>query len=91
MSCFISMFLFFSNYINSYYGFDFLKLHQRKLISKNQIKKNNSLTSFLRIRTNNKLNSFYIFENQDSSLQKTLNQSDGIVIRKPNSKAVKKR
>ncbi len=90
VSCFISMFLFFSNYINSYYGFDFLKLHQRKLISKNQIKKNNSLTSFLRIRTNNKLNSFSIFENQDSSLQKTLNQSDGIVIRKPNSKAVKK-
>tara|TARA_B100000029_G_scaffold513601_1_gene613686 strand:+ start:899 stop:2104 length:1206 start_codon:yes stop_codon:yes gene_type:complete len=90
VSCFISMLLFFSNFTNSFFGTNFLNLHQRKLISKNQIKGNDSLTTFLRIKTNNKFSTFSVFSKQDSSLQKILNESDGIIIRKPNARLIKK-
>ena len=49
------------------------------------VKKNNSLTNFLRVRfLPNNTETFSVYENQDSSMQKILKESDGIWIRKPN-------
>jgi molybdopterin biosynthesis enzyme len=48
------------------------------------VKKNNSLTNFLRVRfLPNNTETFSVYENQDSSMQKILKESDGIWIRKP--------
>jgi len=90
VSCFITMLLFFPIYINSFYGFEYIKLSQEKLITKNDINNNNKLTSFLRIKLDNKSRKhFQVFDNQDSSLQKILNESDGILMRKPYSRSSK--
>ena len=82
--------LFFPIYINSFYGFEYIKLSQEKLITKNDINNNNKLTSFLRIKLDNKSRKhFQVFDNQDSSLQKILNESDGILMRKQYSRSSK--
>jgi len=54
-----------------------------------KVKKNNSLTTFLRIKTNKDRTSFSVFNYQDSSLQKILKDSDGVIIRKPFEKEIK--
>jgi len=51
--------------------------------------KNNKLTQFLRIKLyKNNSNFFRVFKNKDSSMQKILKESDGILIRKPYAKKI---
>ena len=84
------MLFFFPIYINSFYGFEYIKLNQTKLITKTDINKNTKLTSFLRIKLDDLSSKYFqAFKNQDSSLQKILNDSDGILMRKANSKFAK--
>ena len=91
VSCFISTLFLFSEMINSFYGFELIKFETKTLISQSNYKRKNNLTNFLRIKTNNKFhNKFTIFNDQDSSLQKTLALSDGILVLDPSIKTVKK-
>ena len=91
VSCFISTLFLFSEMINSFYGFELIKFETKTLISQSNYKRKNNLTNFLRIKTNNKFhNKFTIFNDQDSSLQKTLALSDGILVLDPSIKIVKK-
>ena len=90
VSCFISMIIFFSVYINSFFGIDYINFYTRQMQCNSNVKKNNSLTTFLRIKTNkDRKKSFSVFDYQDSSLQKILNDSDGLIIRKPFEKEIK--
>ena len=84
VSCFTSLIFFFSKFINSYYGQEFISLKSDQLLLKNKVSKNNHLTNFLRIKIEkNKPNFFRIFSKQDSSQLKILKESDGLLIRKP--------
>ena len=85
VSCFNSLLIFFSKFINCFYGFDFINFNKHNLILKKNIKVNNNLTNFLRIKVSEKKN-FKIFEKQDSSMIKVLNDSDGIMIYNKNQK-----
>ncbi len=87
VSCFISLLFYFSQFINCFYGTDFINLKKQKMKVSHLVKKNNSLTNFLRIRfLPNNSERFYVYDNQDSSMQKILKESDGIWIRKPNER-----
>ena len=87
VSCFTSLIFFFSKFINSFYGQEFISLKSNQLSLKNQISKNNHLTNFLRIKIEkNKPNFFRVFSKQDSSQLKILNESDGLLIRNPYEK-----
>ena len=67
VSCFTSLIFFFSKFINSFYGQEFISLKSNQLSLKNQISKNNHLTNFLRIKIEkNKPNFFRVFSKQDS-------------------------
>ena len=91
VSCFISMLFYFSKFINCFYGTDFIRLREKKMKINHVAKKNNHLTNFLRIGfVGKKSENFFVFENQDSSMQKILKESDGIWIRKPREMQVKK-
>ena len=50
------------------------------------VAKNNNFTNFLRIRLLKIKKKFFVFKNQDSSMQRILKDSDGIWIRQPNEK-----
>ena len=50
VSCFISLLFYFSQFINCFYGTDFINLKKQKMKVSHLVKKNNSLTNFLRIR-----------------------------------------
>ena len=85
VSCFVSLLFYFSQFINCFYGVKFINLKEKKMKVSHFVKKNNSLTNFLRVRfLPNNTETFSVYENQDSSMQKILKESDGIWIRKPN-------
>ena len=85
VSCFISLLFYFSQFVNCFYGVKFINLEEKKMKVSHLVKKNNSLTNFLRVRfLPNNTETFSVYENQDSSMQKILKESDGIWIRKPN-------
>ncbi len=91
VSCFISMLFYFSKFINCFYGINFINLKQKKMKINHMAKKNNALTNFLRISfLGKKTEKFLVYQNQDSSMQTVLKESDGIWIRKPNEKKVNK-
>ncbi len=88
-SCFISMLFFFSTFINSFFGMNFIKIKKKKLQIIHSEKKNNKLSQFLRIKLYKKdTNFFKVYKNTDSSMQKILKESDGILIRKPYAKEI---
>ena len=88
-SCFTSMLFFFTTFINSFFGVKFIKIKKKKLQISHSEEKNNKLTQFLRIKLyKNNSNFFRVFKNKDSSMQKTLKESDGILIRKPYAKKI---
>lgn len=90
-SCFISMLFFFSTFVNSFFGMKFIKIKKKKLKISHSEKKNNKLSQFLRIKVNKKnINLFKVYKNTDSSMQKILKDSDGILIRKPYAKEILK-
>lgn len=85
VSCYIGAIFFLNSIINNFLGYNFNFLNRIPAISVNKIPKNNRLTSINRlfiIKKNNRAY-FRFFENQDSSLQSVLNESNGIIIRKP--------
>ena len=85
VSCFVSLLFYFSQFVNCFYGVKFINLEEKKMKVSHLVKKNNSLTNFLRVRfLPNNTETFSVYENQDSSMQKILKESDGIWIRKPN-------
>ena len=91
VSCFISMFFYFSKFINYFYGVNFINLKEKKMRISHLFTKNNALTNFLRISfLGKKSEKFFVYKNQDSSMQKILKESDGIWIRKPNESKVSK-
>ncbi len=84
VSCFISLLFYFSQFVNCFYGVKFISFEEKKMKVNHLVKKNNSLTNFLRVRFLPKsIKKFSVYENQDSSMQKILKDSDGIWIRKP--------
>ena len=90
-SCFISMLFFFSTFINSFFGMKFIKIKKKKLKITHSEKKNNKLSQFLRIKLYKKNTNFFeVYQNKDSSMQKILKESDGILIRKPYAKQISK-
>ena len=56
----------------------------------NTLKKNDHLTLFLRIKKKIDSNLFNVFLKQDSAQMKILSESNGILIRKPYEKNLKK-
>ena len=91
VSCFTSLIFFFSKFINCHYGIDYINISKTRLILNNNLEKNNHLTLFLRIKkikNNSKL--FNVFSKQDSGQIKILSQSNGILIRKPYEKNLKR-
>ena len=91
VSCFTSLFFFFSKFINCFYGSDYLKISKTRLTLNNNLKKNNYLTLFLRIKTiKNNPKVFNVFSKQDSAQMKILSESNGILVRKPYQKNLKK-
>ena len=81
ISCFVSILFIFSKMINSFYGFELIKFSERKLKSNSSIMISNNLTNFLRIKLSSlNSNNFYVLNNQDSSLQMKLKDSDGILV-----------
>jgi len=88
-SCFISMLFFFSTFINSFFGMKYIKIKKKKLRISHPEEKNNKLTQFLRIKLYRNNNNFFrVYKNKDSSMQKILKESDGILIRKPYAKEI---
>ena len=82
---------FFSKFVNCFYGSDYLNISKTKLILNNNLKKNNHLTLFLRIKTiKNNPKFFNVFSKQDSAQMKILSESNGILVRKPYEKNLKK-
>ena len=91
VSCFTSLIFFFSKFINCFYGNDYLNIQKTRLVLNNNIKKNKHLTLFLRIKKiKKKPNLFNVFSKQDSAQMKILSESNGILIRKPYEKHLKK-
>ena len=91
VSCFTSLIFFFSKFINCFYGSDYLNVKKTRLILNNNLKKNKHLTLFLRIKKIRKNpNLFKVFSKQDSAQMKILSESNGILIRKPYEKNLKK-
>lgn len=91
VSCFTSMLFFFSTFINSFFGMKYVKIKKKKLQINHSEEKNNNLTQFLRIKLyKNNTNFFRVYKNKDSSMQKILKESDGILIRKPYAKEISK-
>ncbi len=91
VSCFTSLVFFFSAFINCFYGMNYLNISKTKLTLNNNLKRNKHLTLFLRIkRIKNKPNFFNVFSKQDSAQMKILSESNGILIRKPFEKNLKK-
>ena len=90
VSCFTSLIFFFSKFINCFYGSDYPKISKTKLILNNNLKKNDHLTLFLRIKKKIDSNLFNVFLKQDSAQMKILSESNGILIRKPYEKNLKK-
>ena len=91
VSCFTSLVFFFSKFVNCFYGSNYLNISKTKLIINKNLKKNNHLTLFLRIKTiKNNPKLFSVFSKQDSAQMKILSESDGILIRKPYEKNLKK-
>jgi molybdopterin biosynthesis enzyme len=67
----------------------YVKIKKKKLQIKHSEEKNNNLTQFLRIKLyKNNTNLFRVYKNKDSSMQKILKESDGILIRKPYAKEI---
>ena len=84
VSCFTSLIFFFSKFINCFYGSDYLNIQKTRLILNNNLKKNENLTLFLRIKKIKKNPYlFNVFSKQDSAQMKILSESNGILIRKP--------
>ena len=48
------------------------------------------MTNFLRVGFKDNAKKIFVYDNQDSSMQRILKDSDGIWIRKPNEKAKQK-
>ena len=91
VSCFTSLVFFFSKFINCFYGSDHLNITKTRLILNNNLEANKHLTLFLRIKTlKNKPNFFNVFSKQDSAQMKILSESNGILIRKPYEKNLRK-
>ena len=91
VSCFTSLIFFFSKFINCYYGSNYLNISKTRLILNNNLKKNNHLTLLLRIKKmKNNPKFFNVFSKQDSGQMKILSESNGILIREPNEKNLKK-
>ena len=91
VSCFTSLIFFFSKFINCYYGCDYLNISKTRLILNNNLKKNNHLTLFLRIKKiKNNSKFFKVYSKQDSGQMKILSESSGILIRKPYENNLKK-
>ena len=90
VSCFTSMLFYFSKFINFYYGINFISLKEKKMRLSHSVKKNNNLTNFLRVGFKDNAKKIFVYDNQDSSMQRILKDSDGIWIRKPKEKAKKK-
>ena len=71
------MLFYFSKFINCFYGTDFIRLRE-----KNENKSCSKKITILQIFKNwfcwEKSKNFFVFENQDSSMQKILKKSDGI-------------
>ena len=90
VSCYIGCLFFLKEILNKITGCSKKEVHSEVAISENYISPNNKLTSFQRIITKNNKNgvSFKLVKSQDSSLIKTLSISDGIIIRRPFSKAI---
>ena len=85
------MIFFFSKFINYFYGINFINLQEKKIRISHTVAKNNNFTNFLRIRLlGKKKEKFFVFKNQDSSMQKILKDSDGIWVRQPNEKKINK-
>ena len=83
--------IFFSKFINCYYGSNYLNISKTRLILNNNLKKNNHLTLLLRIKKmKNNPKFFNVFSKQDSGQMKILSESNGILIREPNEKNLKK-
>ena len=80
---------FLPTFINSFYGFKYIDFKQRELSSGKFIKKNSNLTLFERVIIKN--NYFKLIDSQDSSLINMLKIADGILIRKPFSKPIKRK
>ncbi|MAZ07255.1 MAG: hypothetical protein CMM99_02150 [Rickettsiales bacterium] len=81
ISCFISILFIFSKMINSFYGFKLINFSKRKLESNSSITISNNLTNFLRIKLSSlNSNNFNVLNDQDSSLQMKLKDSDGILV-----------
>ncbi|MAI29501.1 MAG: hypothetical protein CMP38_04745 [Rickettsiales bacterium] len=91
VSCFTSLVFFFSKFINCFYGSNYINISKTRLILNNNLTKNKHLTLFLRIKKiKNKPNLFNIFSKQDSAQMKILSESNGILVRKPFEKSLKK-
>ena len=91
VSCFTSLVFFFSKFVNCFYGSDYLNISKTRLIINNNLKKNNHLTLFLRVKTlKNNPKFFNVYSKQDSAQMKILSESNGILVRKPNEKNLKK-
>ena len=90
VSCYIGCLFFLKEILNKITGCSKKEVHSEVAISENYISPNNKLTSIQRIITKNNKNgvSFKLVKSQDSSLIKTLSISDGIIIRRPFSKAI---
>ena len=88
VSCFMSLINFLPMYINSYYGKKIVNLKSTEFASKSFIEKNGNLTLFQRVVIRNK--KFEIIKNQDSSLINMLKISNGILIRTPYSKSIRR-
>ncbi len=81
ISCYISILFIFSKIINSFYGFELIRFSERKLKSNSSTIILNNLTNFLRIKLSSlNRNTFYVLNDQDSSLQMKLKDSDGILV-----------
>ena len=91
VSCFTSLVFFFSKFVNCFYGRDYLNISKRRLIINKNLKKNNHLTLFLRIKTlKNNPKLFNVYSKQDSAQMKILSESNGILVRKPYEEKLKK-
>ena len=91
VSCFTSLVFFFSKFINCFYGSNYINISKTRLILNNNLTKNKHLTLFLRIKKiKNKPNLFNIFSKQDSAQMKILSDSNGILVREPYEKSLKK-
>ena len=66
------------------------RFQRQSLFLNNNLKKNKHLTLFLRIKKRKISQPFNVFSKQDSAQMKILSESNGILIRKPYEKNLKK-